>query len=102
MSTVKVTEKNFEEMITDEKPVLLDFYADWCAPCKMLAPVLEAVSNEHQDIVIGKVNVDDEGGLAQVFGVSSIPTLVLIKDRKIVSKNVGLMTRSDLLKFIGK
>ena len=103
MATVKITEKNFDEaVIKSEKTVLLDFYADWCGPCKMLAPVLESLSEENPDIVVGKINVDDEGGLAQSFGVSAIPTLVVMKGGKAVEKQMGFMPKSELLRMLGK
>ena len=103
MATVKITENNFEELvIKNEKTVLLDFYADWCGPCKMLAPVLESLSEENPDIVVGKINVDDEGGLANTFKVSAIPTLVVMKEGKAVEKQMGFMSKSELLKLLGK
>ncbi|MBR2474857.1 MAG: thioredoxin [Clostridia bacterium] len=103
MATVKITESNFDEAVMkSEKTVLLDFYADWCGPCKMLAPVLESLSDENPDIVVGKINVDDEGGLAQAFGVSAIPTLVVMKDGKAIDKQMGFMPKSELLKMLGK
>jgi len=103
MATVKITESNFDEAVMkSEKTVLLDFYADWCGPCKMLAPVLESLSDENPDIVVGKINVDDEGGLAQAFGVSAIPTLVVMKDGKAIDKQMGFIPKSELLKMLGK
>jgi len=103
MATVKITGSNFDEAVMkSEKTVLLDFYADWCGPCKMLAPVLESLSDENPDIVVGKINVDDEGGLAQAFGVSAIPTLVVMKDGKAIDKQMGFIPKSELLKMLGK
>ena len=101
MAIVKVTEDNFEQVIGSADTVLLDFYADWCGPCKMLAPVLEGIAEEKPELVIGKINVDDEGGLAAAFKVSSIPTLFLVKDGKAVKKQMGFMPKSALLEFIG-
>lgn len=103
MATVKISEKNFEELVLkSEKTVLLDFYADWCGPCKMLAPVLESLADENPDIVVGKINVDDEGGLASAFKVSAIPTLVVMKNGQAVDKQMGFMSKSELLKMLGK
>ena len=103
MATVKITEANFEEMvINSKKTVLLDFYADWCGPCKMVAPILEEIANENPDILVGKINVDDEGGLAGAFKVSAIPTLFVIKDGKVVDKQMGFMPKSELITLLGK
>lgn len=103
MATFKITESNFEAMVKESaKPVLIDFYADWCGPCKMLAPVLEAISDEHTDVMVAKVNVDDNPGLASAFGVSAIPTLVVMKDGKPVAKQVGMLSKSEILRMLGK
>ena len=103
MATFKITESNFEAMVKESaKPVLIDFYADWCGPCKMLAPVLEAISDEHTDVMVAKVNVDDNPGLASAFGVSAIPTLVVMKDGKPVAKQVGMLPKSEILRMLGK
>jgi thioredoxin 1 len=98
MAEVIITRDNFEEeVIRSEKPVLIDFWASWCGPCRMLAPVIEAIANERDDIKVGKVNVDDEGALATAFGVSSIPTVVLMKDGKEAARSVGYRPKEELL-----
>ena len=97
MSVIKISRDNFEEkVIKSEKPVLLDFYADWCGPCKMVAPILGEIAKERDDIVVGKVNVDDEMELAVKFGIVSIPTLILLKNGMEVDKIVGYRPKADI------
>ena len=86
---LKVTKENFEEVLKSERTVLLDFYADWCGPCRMVAPIVEQIAAEHPEILVGKVNVDDEGELAAAFDVISIPMLVVMKGGKVTSAAVG-------------
>lgn len=102
MAELKITAENFEnEVLRSEKPVLLDFYADWCGPCKMLAPVLHELAEEKADLLkVGKINVDEQTELAMHFGVSSIPMLAVIKDGKIVSKSVGYRPKADIAAMI--
>lgn len=102
MAELKITAENFEnEVLHSEKPVLLDFYADWCGPCKMLAPVLHVLAEEKADsLKVGKINVDEQTELAMRFGVSSIPMLAVIKDGKIVSKSVGYRPKADIAAMI--
>ena len=96
-----ITSANFQsEVLQSEKPVLIDFYADWCMPCKMLSPILEELANEVKDVKICKVNVDQEPLLAQQFQVMSIPTLVVMKDGKIVKKTMGLRKKQDLVEML--
>lgn len=103
MATVKVTEANFSDLVKNsEKTVLLDFYADWCGPCKMIAPVIEAISNENPDITVGKINVDDEPGLAAGFKITAIPTLVIVKNGQIKAKQMGVVPKSEILALIEK
>ena len=103
MATVKITEANFDTLVMkSEKTVLLDFYADWCGPCKMLAPVLESLSEELSDVVIGKVNVDDNPELASAFRVSAIPTLVVMKNGEAKAKEMGMLPKSEILRMLGK
>ncbi len=99
MSEVIINKSNFEnEVINADKPVLLDFYADWCGPCKMLSPVLSEIADEYADVIrVAKVNVDDEPELAMKFKVSSIPMLVLFKNGKIISTSVGYRPKDEIL-----
>ena len=89
MAYVKVTKDNFSEVAASEKPVLLDFYADWCGPCRMVGPIVEEIAAEHPEYVVGKVNVDEQPELASRFGVYSIPTLMVFKNGKIVFTHAG-------------
>ena len=98
MAELKITAANFEnEVLRSDKSVLLDFYADWCGPCKMLAPVLHEIAEENADALkVGKVNVDEQMDLAIRFQVSNIPMLVVFKDGKPVAKSVGYRTKSEI------
>ena len=97
MSAININQQNFrEEVLNSEKPVLLDFWASWCGPCKMLSPVIDALSEEMTDVSFYKVNVDDERSLASHFGVSSIPTVVMIKDKQIVNQFVGYADKATV------
>lgn len=102
MSAIKVNKANFEEIKNSEKVVLLDFYADWCGPCRMVGPVIEEIAEERADIVVGKVNVDEEDELAGQFGVFSIPTLVVMKGGKIVSQESGAKPKAQILAMLEK
>lgn len=101
--SVKITSENFEnEVLNSKKPVLVDFWAEWCGPCQMLAPVLEEIETEHSGVKIGKVNVDEEMALALKFSVSSIPMLVLFKNGKAVDQTVGLQSKETILNMLDK
>lgn len=94
---ITIGKSNFQdEVMNSDKPVLIDFWATWCGPCRMLAPIIEEIANEHNDIKVGKVNVDEEAELAEEFNIESIPTLVLIKNGKIVSRSLGYRPKSDI------
>lgn len=98
---MKVTKNNFEEeVLKSEKTVLVDLYADWCGPCRMLSPILEEVETEREDVKICKINVDEEAEIASSFGASYIPMLVLIKDGKAVASSTGYKTKEQVLAFI--
>ena len=100
MALIKVTKENFEEIKASEKPVLIDFYADWCGPCRMVAPIVNKIADEHSEYVIGKVNVDEEGELAKEFGVMSIPTLVVLKGGQLVNKAIGSKNEAQILQLL--
>lgn len=101
MATVKVTSENFErEVLASDKPVLVDLWASWCGPCKMLAPVLEQISQERADIKVCKINVDDEQQLAAEFRVSSIPHVALLKGNKIIAQSVGFKPKAAILQMV--
>ena len=102
MSVLKVNKSNFEEIKNSEKPVLLDFYADWCGPCRMVSPVIDEIAEERDDIVVGKVNVDEEEELAGQFGVFSIPTLVVLKGGKVVTQSSGAKPKAQILALVEK
>ena len=100
-NVLTVTSENFEsEVLNSEKPVLVDFWASWCGPCRMLSPIVDEIAEEVQTIKIGKVNVDEQQDLAGKFGVMSIPTLILFKNGQPVNKSVGAKSKAALLDFI--
>ena len=101
MSVMNITKNNFqEEVINSEKPVLLDFWAEWCGPCRMMSPVVDEIAEERSDIKVGKINVDEQQELAAKFGIMSIPTLVVMKDGKIVNQSVGAGPKSRILAML--
>lgn len=97
MSEITITSQNFNEVVNkSDKPVLIDLWASWCGPCQMLAPVISQIAEEHPEIKVGKVNVDEQPELAAAFNVSSIPMVVLVKDGKVVSSAVGYRPKSSI------
>lgn len=101
MAHLDVTRENFDELIVNiGKPVLLDFWAPWCGPCKQIAPIVEQIGAEREDIIVGKVNVDNEMELAQRYKVMSIPTLVVLNGGKVVGKAVGFRNKEEILNMI--
>ena len=98
MSVITVTKENFQsEVLESNKTVLIDFWAEWCGPCRMLSPVVDEIANEQTDVKVCKVNVDNEPELATQFGVMSIPTLVVIKDGEVVNQSVGVQHKESIL-----
>ena len=97
MSAIKVTKENFDELINSENTTLLDFYADWCGPCRMLGPVIEEIAEEKKDINVGKINVDANKELANKFSVRSIPTMIVFKNGKEIKRLVGFLPKEEIL-----
>ena len=101
MSVLVITKDNFKtEVLESDKPVLIDFWAPWCGPCRMVSPVVDEIANETTDAKVGKINVDDEPELAGAFRVMSIPTLVVMKDGKVVSTSVGVKPKAAILNML--
>ena len=101
MSVITVTSQNFEkEVSSSEKPVLIDFWASWCGPCRMLSPIVDEIAEERSDIKVCKVNVDDEQELAGRFGVMSIPTLIVMQNGQLKNKSVGVIPKEKILSLI--
>ena len=98
MSAININKSNFQnEVMNSDKPVLLDFWAPWCGPCRMVVPIVEEIARERSDIKVGKINVDEEPELAAQFGVMSIPTLVVMKNGRIVNQAVGARPKAQIL-----
>lgn len=101
MSVQVITKENFEEkVLQSEKPVLVDFWASWCGPCRMMSPIVDRIAEERDDIAVGKVNVDDQPELAAQFGIMSIPTLLVFKNGAVAQKTVGVQPRESLLALL--
>ena len=101
MAVLTITKENFEEeVLKSDKPVLLDFWATWCGPCRMVGPVIEQIAAEHPEIKVGKINVDEQNELAGAFRVMSIPTLVAVKDGKVVNQTVGVHPKAQILALL--
>ena len=101
MSALNVNKSNFQdEVMNSDRPVLLDFWAPWCGPCRMVGPILDEIAAERSDIVVGKVNVDEQSALAAQFRVASIPMLVVMKDGKVVNQTVGARPKAQILSLL--
>ena len=102
MAVITITKENFEtEVLKSAQPVLLDFWAAWCGPCRMLSPIVDEVAEERTDVKVGKVNVDEQPELAGQFGVMSIPTLLVFENGKLVNRAVGARPKSGVLSLLG-
>ncbi len=103
MSAIHITKNNFnQEVVNSDKPILLDFWAPWCGPCRMVVPIVEEIARERSDIKVGKINIDEEEELASVFQVMSIPTLMVIKNGKITNMAVGARSKKQILAMLQK
>lgn len=103
MSLVHITKENFEEVVfKSDKKVLLDFWATWCGPCQMIAPFVEEVAQENEHILVGKIDVDEERDLAIRFGITSIPTLIVMENGEPTAKALGFRQKADILKLLGE
>ncbi len=101
MAVIKITKENFaHEVISSDKTVLLDFYADWCGPCRMVGPIVAEIAEERSDIKVGKINVDEQPELAGSFGISSIPLLAVIKNGKVVNSALGARPKEQILAML--
>ena len=101
MAVIEIKSTNFrQEVLESDKPVLLDFWASWCGPCRMVSPIVDEIAEERSDIKVGKVNVDEQPELAAQFGVMSIPTLVVMKDGKVVNQTVGARPKAQILSLL--
>ena len=101
MAAITITKENFEkEVMNCDKPVLIDFWASWCGPCRMVSPIVEELADELTDKKVGKINIEEQPELAQAFSVMSIPTLMVIKDGKVVSKSVGARPKQAILDML--
>ena len=101
MSVININKNNFQEVVMhSDKPVLLDFWASWCGPCRMVSPIVDEIAAERSDIKVGKINVDEKPELAAQFGVMSIPTLVVIKNGKVVNQAVGARPKAQILAML--
>lgn len=101
MAILHITKDNFDELVLKaDKPVLLDFWAPWCGPCRMVAPIVEQIAEENDSIAVGKINVDEEGPLAAQFGIASIPTLIVMNGGEVAATAVGFRPKADIEKLL--
>ena len=101
MSAIRLNKNNFEQVRNNEGISLLDFYADWCGPCRMVLPLVEEIAEEREDLLVGKINVNDNPELAREFGVLSIPTLIVMKNGEIINRASGARSKDMILELVG-
>ena len=101
MSAVNINLNNFrQEVLNSDKPVLLDFWAPWCGPCRMVVPMVEQIAAERPDVKVGKINIDEEFELARAYGISSIPTLMVLKEGRVIRQSTGAMPKNKILEML--
>ena len=100
MKPITIGKNNFDEVTQSDKAILIDFYANWCGPCQMLSPIIDEISEEREDVVVGKINVDSEPELAEKFGVFSIPTIVIMKDGEVVHQSAGARPKAQIIQLL--
>lgn len=101
MSAIRLNENNFDQVRNNQGVSLLDFYADWCGPCRMVLPLVDEIAGERDDLLVGKINVSENPDLAREFGVMSIPTLIVMKDGKIINRASGARSKAKILELVG-
>ena len=101
MSAIRLNNDNFDKVRNNEGLALLDFYADWCGPCRMVLPLVDEIASEREDLLVGKINVNDNPELAREFGVISIPTLIVMKDGKVINRASGARSKEKILELVG-
>ena len=102
MAVIELTTQNFnEEVLQSDVPVMVDFWASWCGPCRMVSPIVDEIANERDDIKVGKINVDEQGELSMQFRIVSIPTLIVMKNGEVANKAVGAMPKEEILNLLG-
>ena len=100
MKPIELTSENFNQTISSSQPVLVDFWAVWCGPCRMLSPVVDEIAEEGGDFIVAKVNVDNEPEIANKYGISAIPTLLVFKNGNVINKSVGVISKAEILEML--
>ena len=100
MKPIELTSENFNQTISSSQPVLVDFWAVWCGPCRMLSPVVDEIAEEGGDFIVAKVNVDNEPEIANKYGISAIPTLLVFKNGNVINKSVGVLSKAEILEML--